>query len=157
MNLNLKNTINRLKDENNNLKNELENTKIIISNLQNQNINNNELEKLKEEIRLKKNIINNLNNELQNEKNKNNPACFRFDDIIVIKFISTNQKINNYPIKCLKTNTFAEIEEKLYKTFNEFRETNNTLLCNGTNILRFKKISDYNLNDGDTIQLEKNE
>ena len=79
------------------------------------------------------------------------------DDIIIIKFISTDQVINNYPIKCLKTNTIAEVEEKLYKEYEEFRETNNTLISKGNSILRFKKISENNIKDGDTIQIIKSE
>ena len=30
-----------------------------------------------------------------------------------------------YPIKCLPSDIFAEVEEKLYKIFPEYRETNN--------------------------------
>ena len=57
----------------------------------------------------------------------------------------------------MKTDRFAEIEEKLYQEFEEFRETNNTFMVNGTTILRFKKMSENNIKDGDTIQLIKNE
>ena len=77
---------------------------------------------------------------MENEKNKNNKKFVDFDDIIIIKFISTDQVINNYPIKCLKTNTIAEVEEKLYKEYEEFRETNNTLISKGNSILRFKNL-----------------
>jgi len=147
----LKKSINKLYNDNNNLENELDKDKIIILNLKNND--NNEINKLKNDIKLKEEI-NNLKIKLQND---NNEGYFKFDDIIVIKFISIDQIINNYPIKCLKTNTFAEIEEKLYKIFNEFRNTNNSLICNGASILRFKKINDYNIKDGDTIQLIKNE
>ena len=146
-------------NENNNLKNELEKYKKIINNIQNQqqNINNNDIKKLKDEIKIKENKINQLKIELENEKNKNNQELFKFDDIIIIKFISTDQVINNYPIKCLKTNTIAEVEEKLYKEYEEFRETNNTLISKGNSILRFKKISENNIKDGDTIQIIKSE
>jgi len=147
----LKNSINKLYNDNNNLEKELDKDKIIILNLKNNN--KNEINKLKNDIKLKEEIINNLKIKL---KKDNNEGYFKFDDIIVIKFMSIDQIINNYPIKCLKTNTFAEIEEKLYKIFNEFRNTNNSLICNGASILRFKKINDYNIKDGDTI-LIKNE
>ena len=157
-NTKLKNDINQLKIENNNLKNELQKSKKLINNMQNQqsNINNNnEIIKLKDEIKLKEDKINKLKIELENEKNKNNKEYVKFDDIIVIKFISTDQIINNYPIKCLKTNTVAEVEEKLYKEYEEFRETNNTLISKGNSILRFKKITENNIKDGDTIQIIK--
>ena len=150
-----------MKTENNNLNNELILAKKIIANIKNQqhnkNINSDDMKKLKDEITLKENKINQLKKELENEKNKNNKKFVDFDDIIIIKFISTDQVINNYPIKCLKTNTIAEVEEKLYKEYEEFRETNNTLISKGNSILRFKKISENNIKDGDTIQIIKSE
>ena len=121
------------------------------------NITNNEIKKLKYEINQKENQINKLKIELQNEKNKTNKKMFDYNDMIAINFISTDQKINKFPISCVKTDRFAEIEEKLYQEFEEFRETNNTFIVNGTTILRFKKMSENNIKDGDTIQLIKNE
>ena len=121
------------------------------------NISNNEIKKLREEIIQKENQINKLKLELQNEKNKNNKKIFDLNDIIAISFISTDQKINKYPISCFKTDRFAEIEERLYQEFDEFRDTNNTFIVNGTTVLRFKKMSENNIKNGDTIQLIKNE
>ena len=126
-------------------------------NNENKSISNNEIKKLKDELLLKENQINNLKLELQNEKNKNNKKIFDLNDIIAISFISTDQKINKYPISCFKTDRFAEIEEKLYQEFDEFRETNNTFIVNGTTVLRFKKMSENNIKNGDTIQLIQNE
>ena len=121
------------------------------------NITNNEIKKLKDEINQKENQINKLKIELQKEKNKTNKKMIDYNDMIAINFISTDQKINKFPISCVKTDRFAEIEEKLYQEFEEFRETNNTFMVNGTTILRFKKMSENNIKDGDTIQLIKNE
>ena len=121
------------------------------------NITNNEIKKLKYEINQKENQINKLKIELQKEKNKTNKKMIDYNDMIAINFISTDQKINKFPISCVKTDRFAEIEEKLYQEFEEFRETNNTFMVNGTTILRFKKMSENNIKDGDTIQLIKNE
>ena len=126
-------------------------------NNENKNISNNEIKKLKDEILLKENQINNLKLELQNEKNKNNKKTIDINDILAVTFISTDQKINKYPISCFKTDRFAEIEEKLYQEFDEFRETNNTFIVNGTTVLRFKKMSENNIKNGDTIQLIQNE
>ena len=75
-----------------------------------------------------------------------------YDDIIYVHFISTDQKIN-YPIKCLKTDTFAQVEEKLYQEYEEYRETNNNFISKGRLILRFKKLCENNIKDGDKIQL----
>ena len=121
------------------------------------NITNNEIKKLKDEINQKENQINKLKIELQKEKNKTNKKMIDYNDMIAINFISTDQKINKFPISCVKTDRFAEIEEKLYQEFEEFRETNNTFIVNGTTILRFKKMSENNIKNGDTIQLIKDE
>ena len=121
------------------------------------NISNNEIKKLKDEINQKENQINKLKIELQKEKNKTNKKMIDYNDMIAINFISTDQKINKFPISCVKTDRFAEIEEKLYQEFEEFRETNNTFIVNGTTILRFKKMSENNIKNGDTIQLIKDE
>ena len=112
---------------------------------------------MKDELLLKENQINNLKLELQNEKNKNNEKTININDILDVTFLSTDKKINKYPISCFKTDRFAEIEEKLYQEFDEFRETNNTFIVNGTTVLRFKKMSENNIKNGDTIQLIKNE
>ena len=55
----------------------------------------------------------------------------------------------------MKTDTFAEVEEKLYQKYEEYRETNNNFVAKGKVILRFKKICDNNINDGDKIELIK--
>ena len=75
------------------------------------------------------------------------------DDIMVINFLSTDQNIRS-GIPCLPDDTFAEVEEKLYQQFNEFRDTNNVLLFGGNIILRFKKVRENNLHDGDTILIQ---
>jgi len=78
---------------------------------------------------------------------------------MIIYFTSTDQIINKHAIKCLKTDTFAEIEEKLYRQYEEhkFRDTNNTFLVHGGPILRFKNLYENKIKDGDVIQLIKNE
>ena len=157
------NQIYTIKDENRKLVNDLQKANKIIANMQNQhnaeikNITNNEIKKLKDEINQKENQINKLKIELQNEKNKTNKKMIDYNDMIAINFISTDQKINKFPISCVKTDRFAEIEEKLYQEFEEFRETNNTFIVNGTTVLRFKKMSENNIKNGDTIQLIKDE
>ena len=159
----LKEEIRKLKEENNKLKNELLKANKIIDNLKNElnkNIpNNNEINNLKNIIIIKDNEINKLKNELENEKNKNENQFVNYKDIMIIYFTSTDQIINKHAIKCLKTDTFAEVEEKLYRQYEEhkFRETNNTFLVNGGTILRFKKLYENKIKDGNVIQLIKNE
>ena len=159
----LKDEILKLKNENNTLKNDLQKANKIIANLSAQpkkeikNINTSELNNLKNELNLKIKEINDLKMELENEKKKNKKIFVDFDDIMVIYFTSTDQIINNHGIKCLKTDTFASVEEKLYQDFEEFRETNNSFIVRGGPILRFKKLCENNLRNGDKIQLLKME
>ena len=148
----LKNEINKLKNDNNKLNNELIKANKIISNFnnnQNNNIDiNNKINNLNEMLKMKDNIINDLKNQLENKGDK----TVHYNDILFVHFISMDQNIN-YPIKCLKTDTFAEIEEKLYQKYGEYRETNNNFTANGRIILRFKSISDNHIKDGDKVQL----
>ena len=73
---------------------------------------------------------------------------------MVINFISTDSIINK-GIKCLKTDTFAEVEEKLYQIYDEFRNTNNAFTINGRTILRFKNLKENQIKDGDSVILIK--
>ena len=109
---------------------------------------NNNITSLKEIIKNKDIEINNLKLQIQNKNNN----FVNFNDIIIVHFISTDQKIN-CPINCLKTDTFAEVEEKLYQKYEEYRETNNNYLVERRPIIRFKKICENNIQDGDKIQL----
>ena len=158
-NQNLKNEIKKLNsqlqyyiNENHNLK--LNNNQMNI-NMQN-NINNeiNNLKKeiinLKNQLYLKDNEIIKLKNEILNLKN--NGKNVNLNDILVIHFVSGDFKINK-GIKCLPDETFAEAEERLYKIYDEYRNTNNMFLFNGNQILRFKKIKENKIHDGDQVQL----
>ena len=71
---------------------------------------------------------------------------------MVINFISTIPPINQ-GIKCLETDTFSEVEEKLYKIYEELRNTNNMFNVNGGTILRFKNLKENNIKDGDKVLL----
>jgi hypothetical protein len=95
--------------------------------------------------------------QIENGRKKDRRKIY-FDDIIVISFTSTDQKIIKHPIKCLLTDIFAEVEEKLYQQYEDynFRDTNNTFIGKGKIILRFKKLYEIGIEDGDTILLENN-
>ena len=142
----------KLKNEINKLNNELLKANKIISNFNNNQNNNidiiNKINNLYEILKMKDNLINDLKIQLQNQGNKK----VDYNDIMVITFISSDQQIN-YGMKCLKTDIFAEVEEKLYKRYPEYRETNNNFVAKGNIILRFKSISDNRIKDGDIIQL----
>ena len=117
---------------------------------QNQKENNNIINNLNEMIKMKDKEIIELKSQL--EKSGNHKKSVNFDDIMVVNFISLDQKVNK-GIKCLKTDTFAEVEEQLYKIYGEYRETNNNFIANGNLVLRFKKMCENNIKDNDTIQL----
>ena len=73
-------------------------------------------------------------------------------DVLVIYFKPVDNSFYD-GIKCLANETFAEVEEKLYKKHNDFRNTNNMFTANALPVLRFKTIGENNIHDGDVIQL----
>ena len=154
-------------NEINNLKNELskankiiEQQKLTINELQNKlNIYNTTINNLNNDINNYKNIIiqkdlelNNLRSQLNNNSNFNIPNNVNFNDIMCVNFISSDQNVH-YAATCLKTNTFAEVEEKLYKQYPQYRETNNTFIANGTQVLRFKTIAENKIGNGLPVTL----
>ena len=159
-NENLIRKINQLNIENDKLYNELLKAKKIISNFNNMQDNNIQqkdnitLNNLNEIIKIKDKEINILKSQLKN--NNTNNQFVDYNKILFVHFISMDQKIN-YPIKCLETDTFAEVEEKLYKKYEEYRETNNNFIFKGNIVLRFKKICENNIQDGDKVELIKQE
>ena len=163
MNDNVIMELNKYKNENQELKEQI--SKLLLDNFQlNQNLQqvNQNLLIIQNNYNIK---INDLNMKLMNKEkelndiknniiNDNNMKKYvDYNKIIVINFMSSDSKIN-YGIKCLKTDTFAEVEEKLYKIYSEYRETNNTFLSNGKEIKRFKTIEQNNIKDGDKVQLQ---
>ena len=140
----LKNQIQQLKKENDNLR-KSSNQNDIINKLKL------EIENLKDKLNQKENENNNLKSKLSKfEKPK-----YYYDEIMVVNFISSDHSIQ-CGIKCFANETFAEVEEKLYQKFDDFRNFNNMFLFQGNQILRFKKISENNIKDGDLITLVKN-
>ena len=76
------------------------------------------------------NMMNNNMNLMNNQNiqgNISNNELYIFNKTIVIQFISTDQNIQR-GIKCLPTHKFAEIEEKLYQIYPEYRKTTLILL-----------------------------
>ena len=151
-------------NEINNLKNELskankiiEQQKYIINDLQNKLNKNNNYEKQINNLNniiIQKDIeLNNLKNQLNNINISNNISNkVYFNEIVVVNFISMGQNVH-YAIAALKNNTFAEIEEKLYKQYPQYRETNNNFITNGTIILRFKTIAENKISNGLPVTL----
>ena len=94
------------------------------------------------------------NNNIKNNSANKNVRLVDFDKIIVIQFITGDQSINR-GIKCLPTDTFVSVEEKLYQIYPEFRQTNNDFITNGRLILKFKTIEENQIKDGQLVQLIK--
>ena len=137
-NMKLKQQINNLQQEINKLNKYLVNANQSIINIQQQQINY-----ISE--------ISNLRNQLNN---KNKDGYVNFNNIMVVHFISGDGKINQ-GIKCLPTDTFAQVEEKLYQIYDEYRDNyNNTFLARGNVIKRFKTMNENNIKNGDKIQLQ---
>ena len=64
------------------------------------------------------------------KKYEKDDGLVNYKDIMVINFISTDSAVN-HGIKCLPTDTFAEVEEKLYQIYDEKRNTNNVFFLMG--------------------------
>ena len=137
-NMKLKQQINNLQQEINKLNNKLQNANQSVINIQQQQIN----------------YINEINNLKLQLKDKNKDGYVNRNNIMVVHFISGDGKINQ-GIDCLKTDTFAQVEEKLYQIYDEYRDNyNNTFLARGNVIKRFKTMSENNIKNGDKIQLQ---
>ena len=160
------NNYNNSQNEINNLKSELSKANKIINeqklkiqelqtllNNYNNNINN-----LNNNIKNYQNIINQKDIELNNLKNQllsnNNNIInnFNLNEMMCVNFISGDQQIH-YAVPCLKSNTFAEVEEKLYQKFPVYRETNNNFIANGNLVLRFKTIGENKIGNGLPVTL----
>ena len=128
----------------NELQNKLNNCITIINNLNN-DINNYKKIIVQKDLELNNNFKSQLNNNIHNNN-------INFNDIMCVNFISSDQSVH-YAAPCLKTNTFAEIEEKLYKQYPKYRETNNNFIANGTQVLRFKTIDENKIGNGLPVTL----
>ena len=155
----IKEELEKYKNENKKLKDDLAKANKIIENLKkNQKENSNikilqdENKNLKNQLYLKENEINQMKLQLKNN-NKKKPL-YQLDDIMVINFISTDSSIHE-GIKCVETDTFAEVEEKLYQIYDNFRDTNNMFTINGRAILRFRNLKENKIRDGDIALLLK--
>ena len=159
-------------EENKYLKNEIENLKysLLLKNNEIQNLNNSLMLKNKENADLKNSIISkdkeneNLKSSIKSKDNQINELKSKIDNlenkdeyvnskqIRVVQFISDDHSLI-CGINCLLSDTFAEVEEKLYKIYPEYRETNNVFTVNGKGVLRFKTIADNNIQTGQIVKI----
>ena len=151
--------INNLKTELSNAYNIIDKQKLKINELQNKlNNYNNTINVLNNNIINYLNIINQKDMELNNLRaqlsNNNNNIInnFNLNEMMCVNFISGDQQVH-YAVPCLKQNIFAEVEEKLYQQYPEYRETNNNFIANGKLVLRFKTIGENNIGNGKSVTL----
>ena len=98
-------------------------------------------------INQKEQELNNLKKQLGNINYQNKGNYVDMNKLMSVNFISVDQKIH-FSVPCIDSDTFAEVEEKLYKQFPEYRETNNNFIANGEPVLRFKTISQNRIGNG---------
>ena len=90
-------------------------------------------------------IINDLQKKISTSDYVNNK------NIMIVNFFSEDGIINQ-GIKCHPTDTFAQVEEKLYQIYDNYRDNyNNIFRANGNVIKRFKTMSENNIQNGDKI------
>ena len=136
----------------------IEQQKVEISELKNKlntikSVDLNEIKNLRTEITIKDNQLNILKKELKNNNLKiTENKKINISDTKMISFVSKDKKIIDV-IPCIGDETFAEIEEILYRDYPDFRETNNSFFLNGKEILRFKTINDNKIENGKQIIL----
>ena len=146
--------IDKLKEDLNEAKKIIEQQKLTIIDLQNKlNSNNNIINNYQNIINQNNIELNNLRLQLNNISIKNNNTnTIGKNETVVVNFILSDKNAN-YAIAAEKNNIFAEIEEKLYKQYPQFRETNNFFIANGAPILRFKTIGQNNIMSGTPVTL----
>ena len=74
------------------------------------------------------------------------------EEIISIQFKSVDENIDLCK-SCKKSEMFVLLEEKLYELYPELKETNNTFICNGVNVNRFKSLEENGIKESDKIYL----
>ena len=149
---NLKEEINELKK----MMEEKNKTFIDFKNKMENKNNDDEINLLKRKINEKDIELNQLKLQLSYKNNEFDKSS-RYDilqkkDMMCIYFISPDQRIS-FAVPCIGNDIFAKVEEKLYCEYPEYRETNNTFIANGIEILRFKTISQNNLKNGKPVMI----
>ena len=62
----------------------------------------------------------------------------------------------HYSIICKSTQKFTELEQKLYKDYPEYSETNNYFLINGNKVNKNKSLEENKIRNSDIIILALN-
>ena len=93
-------------------------------------------------------------NEEENQNLKESCESSDLDDnLFAVIFTSTDQSIN-YPIICRNTDTFSNLEEKLFDEYHELKRKNIYFLCNGNIINRTASIKENKIKKGNIILIK---
>ena len=148
---NSQNEIDYLKSELTKAKKIIKEQKLKIKELEdNLNVHKDTINDYKNIITKKDIELNNLRKQLLSNNN-NIVNNFNLNEMMCVNFISGDQI--HYAVPCLKSNTFAEVEEKLYQQYPAYRETNNNFVANGSLVLRFKTIGENKIGNGKPVTL----
>ena len=112
--------------------------------------NNDNVKKIKklEEIIIS---LNSQINDLKNNTDKDKITNIKSEEeIVALFFISVNEDIQR-PISCKNTDTFDEIEKKIYNEYPKYKYYNTYLTFNGNEINKFKTLDENKIKDGNTI------
>jgi len=106
-------------------------------------------------LQLKDKIISELKDSIQRNDLKKIGEIIQNDQNVKKNNYSLNFVSSNvyYSIICSDNDTFAEAEEILYKKYDEFRDTNNIFLYQGTPIKRFRTIKENKIDSGMPITM----
>ena len=74
------------------------------------------------------------------------------EKLMTVNFASIDQKIN-YSIICKNTDTFSNVEKKLYEEYPEYGETENFFIANSFKVYKHKTLDDNNIKNNDKIIL----
>ena len=92
------------------------------------------------------------NNEIKQLRNNNYIKLKPGEKLMSIIFLSVDQKIH-HSFVCKNTDIFAEIEQKLYVEYPEYKEGENFFIVNGNKVSRFKSLDENNIKNSDKITL----
>ena len=118
-------------------------------------------EKIKNSEKQAKTRISNTNmNELLNEIKELKEKIKRYpinlekgEKLMIINFMSSDQKIQNCPILCKNTDYFNSLENQLYKKYEEYENNINYFTVGGRRILPNKTLEENKIKDNDVIVL----
>ena len=115
-------------------------------------------EELINKIKLFENNSNNysLNDRILELENELNKFKSYWEKLISVKFISTEQIINNFTKIGKNTDRFSKLEEILYEKYPNYRSGDNYFIVNRNKVKRNMTLEENNIKDNDVLTLTTN-